>query len=151
MLRVASDATLSQVVVLMAESQKHCVLAISLSKIVGFLTAENIVQLTAKGVDFTKTQISEVVNPSVVTLKQSKIKDTISLFSVLRLSELSLLVIIDEQDQVVGLLTKESFSKGLLQKAEIYPPVEESGVTDRLETGLETELVTFSPSCNTCK
>ncbi|RCJ24825.1 hypothetical protein A6770_04010 [Nostoc minutum NIES-26] len=117
-LTVEPETSVSDVISLMAKWDVN-VLVISVSQLIGWFTAQDVVQLLASGVDFKTTKISEVMQPSAIALKLSDFNNMTTVLALLRQHQLDLLPIIDEQGQPIGIVTHESICRVLEQPVEV--------------------------------
>ncbi|WP_017315856.1 PAS domain S-box protein [Mastigocladopsis repens] len=120
-LKVAPDTPLSEVVSLMRKSQPQasCVLIVENLHIVGWFTEHDALGLLYSDLDIQKAKISEVMETSVLTLKLSEVSSIKLLLSFLRQHRLFFIPIVDEQGQLVGLVSYESICQVLEQGGEI--------------------------------
>ncbi|AFZ20057.1 GAF domain-containing protein [Allocoleopsis franciscana] len=83
------------------------------NRLVGILTAQDLVRLTASQVNLREIKIADVMTPSVVTLTLS---DSCNLFTVISLfhqHQISHLPVLDPQGQLMGMITVDSLCRGL--------------------------------------
>lgn len=116
-LTVEPETSVSDVISLMSQGSIS-VLVMSVSQLVGWFTAQDVVRLLASGVDFKTTKISEVMQTSVITLKLSDFHNMATVLSLLRQHQLNLLPIVDEQGKPIGIVTPESICRVLKQPIE---------------------------------
>lgn len=93
------------------ETRSSCVLIMEGSRLLGIFTERDLVRLTATGITLAEVKISEVMTPSVITLKQSQ--DIFTALSLLRQHQIRHLPIVDERGQLVGLLAPEGIRQAL--------------------------------------
>jgi PAS domain S-box-containing protein len=87
------------------QALEHCVLVLEDDRLVGIVTAGDLVRLSATGQSLATTPIAEIMSAPVQTLDLADLADP---FVALRLFEqyaISHLPIVDEQGRIVGLLT----------------------------------------------
>ncbi|MDZ8183350.1 MAG: PAS domain S-box protein [Nostoc sp. ChiSLP02] len=111
-LMVVPETSLSDTIALMA-AQNKSVLVGSCSHLVGCLTKQDIVKLIASGTDLKTAKISEVMHTSVKTFKMSEFQEISCVLSLLCQQQLHLLPVVDNQGQVIGIITPESICQGL--------------------------------------
>ncbi|RAM52927.1 MAG: histidine kinase [Hapalosiphonaceae cyanobacterium JJU2] len=104
-LTVTPDTLLFDVVTLMNQQQISCVLVTDQMRVVGWFTNQDLIKLVCCGFDFQTVQISQVMVTSVITLEYSQAKNLAYLLLFFRQNNLSLLPIVDPQNQLVGLIT----------------------------------------------
>ncbi|BAY24639.1 two-component sensor histidine kinase [Calothrix sp. NIES-2100] len=106
-LTVEPETSLLDAIALMAKQGKSTLVG-SAAQILGWFTEKDVVKLVASGIDLKTTKISEVMHPLIITVQQSQLKDQATVLSQLRQSQLGLLLVVDEQGQLIGTITKES-------------------------------------------
>ncbi|WP_392535668.1 PAS domain-containing protein [Nostoc sp. C117] len=116
-LMVVPETPLSDAIALMATQSKD-VLVGSSSHLVGCFTKRDIVDLIASGTDLRTAKISEVMHTSVKTLKVSEFPEMTCNLSLLCQQHLDLLPVVDNQGQVIGVITPESICQALAQEIE---------------------------------
>ncbi|MDJ0735915.1 MAG: PAS domain S-box protein [Nostocaceae cyanobacterium] len=115
-LTVAPETLLFDAIALMAKQSKgevNAVLVVEDLQVVGCLTEQDVVRLVARGVDLRTTKISAVMNTPVVTCQRSELEDRAGVIALFREHCLRLLPIVDEQGQLVGVITPESICQAL--------------------------------------
>ncbi|KYC39171.1 hypothetical protein WA1_30935 [Scytonema hofmannii PCC 7110] len=114
---ITGEGTLLDAVALMRQSrlQPGFVLVLDEMRVVGLLTEQDIVQIAFSEVNFKEIKIFEVMATSVITLKRSEIENNIlvTLLKLLRLHHLPALVVIDEEERLIGVITYESICHSL--------------------------------------
>ncbi|MBD2566673.1 PAS domain S-box protein [Anabaena lutea] len=117
-LTVAPETSILDAIALMAAQSKG-VLVKSASQVVGWLTQQDIVKLVASGADLRTAQVGEVMQNSVIKLKMQKITTLDSVISMLCQPQLQLLPVVDENGEIVGIITPESICLALSVVEEI--------------------------------
>jgi CBS domain-containing protein len=84
----------------------------------GIFTERDIVQLIAKGIDFQGVKISEVMVHPVITLPILDFQDVFAALFLFRRHRIRHLVLVDDQDQLVGIVTPETIRR-ILQPANL--------------------------------
>ncbi|WYL98481.1 MAG: PAS domain S-box protein [Gloeotrichia echinulata CP02] len=115
-LTVTPETIVSDAIALMANLGKSA-LVVSDDQVLGWLTNQDVVRLVANQVDFSIVKISEVMHTSNMTLKLAQFTDISAILSSLRQCELVLLLVVDEQEQLIGTVTPESICQLLAQPA----------------------------------
>ncbi|MUG92641.1 PAS domain S-box protein [Scytonema sp. UIC 10036] len=108
---ITGERTLLDAVAVMRQSplQTGFVLVLEEMRVVGLLTEQNIVQVALSDMNFKTIKIFEVMETSVITLKRSQMETNIlSLLTFLRLHHLPTVVVVDDEEQLVGVITYES-------------------------------------------
>jgi CBS domain-containing protein len=90
------------------EARLSCVLVIQETTLIGIFTERDIVQLTATGMSFTGVKIADVMTSPVTTLAQSAFHDIFAALFLFRRYRIRHLPIVDDQDQVIGVVSPES-------------------------------------------
>ncbi|MBW4631080.1 MAG: PAS domain S-box protein [Iphinoe sp. HA4291-MV1] len=118
-LSVAPDTPLLDVIALMRkrQPQARCVLIAENLQILGWFTEHDASQLLFSDVNLQTAKVSEVMETSVLTLKRSNVYSVVSVLSFLRQYHLCSVPLVDEQDQLIGLITYESICQALEQQA----------------------------------
>ncbi|MEC4885270.1 MAG: PAS domain S-box protein [Scytonema sp. PMC 1070.18] len=120
-LAVAADITLIEAIDRMNQNQVggSCIFVIENSQIVGWLTQKDVLRLVCSDIDLKTKKVTEVMNTTVITLKQNEIVDNIiTLISLLHQYHLPALPIVDRQGQLVGCITYESICQSLEREAQ---------------------------------
>ena len=95
------------------------VLVVKAGQVVGLFSEQDVVRLVSTGVDLTCVKIADVTIASVMTLKESQLKDFNSPQALLSLFEdykLRILPIVDEQRQIVGSITPKRIYQALVSE-----------------------------------
>ena len=82
-------------------------------QIVGIFTERDMMRLLAAGQILEGTTIAEVMSGEVITLKASEIKDVFTVLSLTRDRSIRHLPIVDDQNQLLGIITPEVMRKAL--------------------------------------
>ncbi|BAZ87449.1 CBS domain-containing protein [Dolichospermum compactum] len=90
------------------EARSSCVLVVEAGQLVGILTERDIVRLSAQQRHLENLAIKEVMAFPVVTLYESEFSDLFAAINLLQQYHTRQIPVLDEQDQVVGLVTHES-------------------------------------------
>ncbi|MEA5513445.1 PAS domain S-box protein [Nodularia sp. UHCC 0506] len=88
-----------------------CVLIVDQGQILGIFTTTDIVRITANYINLSQTTIAEVMVKQVITLTPSHPQDVFTALSLLRQHQIHHLPILDQQSQLVGLVTETSLLK----------------------------------------
>ncbi len=111
-LTVAPETPIEVVVQLMASQGASAVLVIetpklspNIPKIIGIFTEEDLIQLNAIGDFLRGFAISQIMIRSVITAKLSEIPNVFSLFALLDQYQINHLPIVDEAEELVGMIT----------------------------------------------
>jgi PAS domain S-box-containing protein len=115
-LTVAPSATVMEASALLSKQQASAVLVIEEQHTQGWFTPQDVLRLISDEVDLKTTQISQVMNPSLITLKKSDFHDIGTALSLLRQHQLSLILIVDEQNELLGIVTFKSICQALSTK-----------------------------------
>ncbi|MGK7938034.1 MAG: EAL domain-containing protein [Xenococcaceae cyanobacterium] len=89
------------------------ILVLEESKLVGILTERDIVKLTAAEIDLTQIEVSEVMTKKLITLKKSDFVNIYSLLTILRSNQIRHLPIVDDLEQLEGIVSIESICQAL--------------------------------------
>jgi CBS domain-containing protein len=103
-----SKATDSQMDNLLVEARSSSVLVVEDNQPVGIFTKRDVVRLSAQKRNLDNLAIRHVMAHSVVTLYESELTDLFFAVNLLQHHRIHHLPVVDEQNQLVGLLTHES-------------------------------------------
>ncbi|MEB3336899.1 MAG: CBS domain-containing protein, partial [Leptolyngbyaceae bacterium] len=98
----------SALALILSEARASCVVVIQEAQLVGIVTEREIVQLTAAGISLEGVRVTEVMTQQVTTLKLSQCQDLFAVLTLFRQHQIRHLPIVDEQEQLLGLITPES-------------------------------------------
>ncbi|MEM9815309.1 MAG: CBS domain-containing protein, partial [Cyanobacteria bacterium P01_D01_bin.6] len=90
-----------------------CVLITQGKTILGILTERDVVRLTAQAMDLQTTSVVEVMAQPVVTLPEHSVKDIFAALFLFRRYRIRHVPIVDEQQQLVGIVSHESIRQVL--------------------------------------
>ena len=132
---VLPDATLADVLALMSQTlsnrcavshvditsqsvspsniRSSCVLVMQDTELLGIFTERDIVKLTAAGTDFAAVKIVEVMAHPVITLSKASFQDIFAPLFLFRRYRIRHLVVVDESQQVLGIITPASIRQVL--------------------------------------
>lgn len=94
-------------------ARSSCVLALAGDKAIGIFTERDIVRLTADGVDFAGVSVARIMAHPVITFKYSEFKDIFAVLFLFRRYRMRHLVIVDDRDRLVGVVSSESIRRVL--------------------------------------
>ncbi|PSB03661.1 CBS domain-containing protein [Merismopedia glauca] len=95
------------------EPASNCVLVIQAGELVGILTARDIVRLSVAETDFQAVAVEEVMAHPVVTLSLAAFEDLFAAVFLLRRYRIRHLPIVDDEGQVIGVVSPESIRRSL--------------------------------------
>jgi PAS domain S-box-containing protein len=134
-LTVTPDTSLLDAVALMHQQQASCVLVVENlfadgMRVLGWFTDQDVIRLVCCKFDFQIATISQVMTVSVISLKYSQVqaKNITFLVSFLQQYQLPLLAIVDQESQLVGIVTFKTIYQALQ-----ITPCSPSQVTDTIE------------------
>ncbi len=90
------------------DARTTCLLVMEDSRLIGILTDRDVVHLSATGQSLTNRSLADVMTREVVTIRQSEFVEFTDIFAALRLLQrhhIRHLPVLDDQGQIVGLLT----------------------------------------------
>jgi PAS domain S-box-containing protein len=119
LITVAPETLLSEAIALISQDNDlpACVLVVVTTKLVGILTAKDVVKLVATGVNFTNTPIEKVMTQPVITIERSQCHNQASVLALLQQHKISYLPVVDQQQKLLGVIDTQS----LLQSWETTP------------------------------
>jgi PAS domain S-box-containing protein len=91
------------------------VLVIESGHLLGIFTERELVKLAASTIDFTDIKITEVMQQPAITMKISDFQDIFTVLSLLHQYQIRHLPILNDSEQVVGIVTMTSLLQGLNQ------------------------------------
>ncbi len=100
------------------EARSSCVLVMEDKQLLGIFTERDIVWLTADGMSFDGVTISEVMSKPVITLPEAQFQDVFAALFLFRRYRIRHLVIVDEHNQLIGIVSSESIRR-VLQPANL--------------------------------
>jgi PAS domain S-box-containing protein len=83
------------------------------SQVVGIFTERDLVRLIASGRILQQTRIAEVMSQKVVTLKAAEVEDVFTIVSLMCERNIRHLPILDQQNQLMGIITPEGMRRAL--------------------------------------
>jgi len=103
---------------LQLEARSSCVLVVEDRQLLGILTERDIVRLSAKQCFLEQVTMREVMISPVISLQESALTDLFSTINLLQQHHIRHLPILDDQDQVVGIVTHKSLQATTYQQLE---------------------------------
>jgi CBS domain-containing protein len=85
-----------------------CILVMQNQTLLGILTERDVVQLTANAINFAQVTVADVMTHPVITLPHRLVQDIFAALFLLRRYRIRHLPIVDEQGQLIGVLSHES-------------------------------------------
>jgi len=140
--------------------ENSCVLVVESGYLLGIITAKDVVNIIADGVDITQTKVAEVMVESLITLSHSHAKDVFTAWSLLRHYQISYLPIVDNQGKLKGIVTDsvllQAFNRDTIIgiKTALQQPQSSyyklNGIScpihNNLQKGMEQKSATFMPT-----
>ncbi|CEJ48364.1 CBS domain pair-containing protein [Umezakia ovalisporum] len=97
----------------MQGTRSSCVLVMEGTELLGIFTERDIVRLTAVAKDFASVKITDVMAHPVITLSESAFRDIFAALFLFRRYRIRHLVIVNQDKQVVGIVSPESIRQVL--------------------------------------
>lgn len=126
--------------ILIPEARSSCVLVMQDNVLRGIFTERDIVGLTATGMNFAGVPIAEVMAHPVKTLSRSAFQDIFAALFLFRRYRIRHLPIVDDQDQVIGVVSPESIRQ-ILRPANLLR-------LRRVADVMVTEVIQASPNAS---
>ncbi|QLE58832.1 PAS domain S-box protein [Nostoc sp. TCL26-01] len=106
--------------------ENSCVLVVEAGNLLGIFTERDLVKLTVAQVDLSALKMAEVMTQPVITMKISRFQGIFAILSLLRQHQIRHLPIVDEQEQLLGIVTATSLMQGfeLTHKVGIFAALE---------------------------
>jgi len=96
-----------------SEVPSSCVLVMQEQQLLGIFTERDLVRLAAEGRNFKDVKVGEVMAPQVITLPLAKFQDIFAAIFLFRRYRIRHLPIVDDQGQLVGIVSPESIRQML--------------------------------------
>lgn len=93
------------------EGRSSCVLVMEDNQLLGIFTERDIVGLTADDIPFEGIKISEVMSQPVLTMPESNFQDVFAAIFLFRRNQVRHLVIVDDYNQLIGIVSQESIRR----------------------------------------
>lgn len=107
-LMIPSDTPVMEAIAAMSQHRSTCTLIVEQQKVVGIFTERDVVRITASQMTLEGVAISQVMTEELITLPLAEICDIFSLLAQLRCAQIRHLPILDNQGDVLGIVTPES-------------------------------------------
>jgi PAS domain S-box-containing protein len=88
-----------------------CVLVVDQGRVVGIFTSTDVIKITAKQINLSEVTMAEVMVQPVITLTLSHSQDILTALSLLRQHQICHLPILDQQGQLIGIVTETNLLK----------------------------------------
>ncbi len=95
-----------------------CVLVTTQNRLTGIFTKEDILRLIEQQLDLQKLRIADVITQPAIVIKYSQIPDLTTMLNLLANSSCRYLPVVDEFEQILGVVTPESFLLAKNQQTE---------------------------------
>jgi two-component sensor histidine kinase/CBS domain-containing protein len=99
--------------ILTGEARASGILVVEGSQLLGIFTGHQAIQAIVSGRNLIEVKIAEVMKPPAIALSESESQDIFSTLSLLRQHQIRHLPIVDDQRQLVGMVTPESICQVL--------------------------------------
>ena len=121
------------------------VLVLERSKLVGILTERDIVRLTATEIDLAAVTVGEVMTKKLITFKKSDFLNIYTLLAIFQENQIRHLPIINEREQLEGIVSVESICKVLHPSTLLkFRRVEEALITEVLQAPKTASVLSLS-------
>lgn len=123
-------------------ARASCVLVMQGREILGILTERDVVRLTANVIDFQAVTVADVMVHPVITLPERSVQDIFAALFLFRRYRIRHLPIVDDQAQLVGVLSHESIRQ-VLRPANLlrFRRVSDVMTTDVIHAPLTTTIL----------
>jgi PAS domain S-box-containing protein len=105
-LTVAPDTPLIDAIALINQTSAACVLVVEAGRCIGIFTDQDVVKITNKSLELSRVKIEEVMAQPVITLTLTGSETVLTVLALLRHHRIRHLPVVDEQGQLVGLVTQ---------------------------------------------
>ncbi|OUL22397.1 hypothetical protein BV378_24880 [Nostoc sp. RF31YmG] len=113
---LSPDISVECVVQVMSQLRTGYVLVLEQDKLVGIFTERDLVKAIASGKNLSVATLSDVMADNVITIKESELGDLFSMIRLLHQHQISYLPVLDEQGQLLGVITPQSIQQALSQE-----------------------------------
>ncbi|UZQ56074.1 PAS domain S-box protein [Trichothermofontia sichuanensis B231] len=122
-----------------------CGVVVDRGQVVGILTEGDVIRLSAQQCPLADLTVRQVMTQAPITLRESACPDLLAVVQLCQTQTIHHVPILDEQDQLVGVITQESLG-GLAQALEVLQlrTVSEVMLTDRVWASPRTSLLTIA-------
>ncbi|QIZ69499.1 CBS domain-containing protein [Oxynema aestuarii AP17] len=96
-----------------------CAIAIAESKRVGMFTERDVVRWSAKGLDFQRTTLAQVMGAPVETVRRSQLGDLFGVLALMRDRAIQYLPVVEDDDTVLGAIALETIRQ-ILQPCYLF-------------------------------
>lgn len=96
-----------------SDAAASCVVVVDGDRVVGILTARDIVRLSAHRYPLDQVPIQQVMTQPVITLRESEVMDLLTPLQLLEQHQIRHLPVVDDRDRLVGLITDQSCRRAL--------------------------------------
>lgn len=110
---VSPEMPIEDAIACMSKAPASCVLITQQQRPIGIFTERDLVRLIASTQSTIGEPISTVMTPAVKTLRAAEIQDAFSLSQYMQQYRLRHLPVVDDDGQLVGIVTKESLRKSM--------------------------------------
>jgi CBS domain-containing protein len=90
------------------EARSSCIIVVDNQRVVGILTERDLVRLGVQQQSFEQLTLAQVMTDSIITLREADFTDLCATINLLQHHRIRHLPILDEQGELVGLVTHES-------------------------------------------
>ena len=92
----------------MAQEKKSYILVVENKKILGIFTERDVVRITTNNYSWKNLTLGELMTKNVITVPVSATEDIFKLSKLMNKNRIRHLPIVDEQDQIIGIVTPQS-------------------------------------------
>ncbi len=100
------------------EARASCVLIVQSRKLLGIFTKWDVLHLVEQNADFQKLQIADVIIDPPIVIRRSQVQDLTFMLNLLQQFRCRHLPILDDCDQIIGIVTQESILFAESQRTE---------------------------------
>ena len=145
----SSSLDLSPLDKLHLQAEASCILIVDRDRLVGILTARDIVRLSAERMDLTDLTIDRVMTATVFTISAAELTDVAAALNLLAWHQIGYLPVVDDLQHVIGLLTAVGLQQQLTAALTARVIELESAHAELLESRTRDFDASqqFSPNC----
>ncbi len=134
-----ADSTAQESNQVQFEARTSCVVVVESQKVIGILTERDVVRLYTNQSLLDEMPVSQVMTTPVLTLRESVFTDLYAVINVLQQNHIRHLPIVDDQDDLVGLVTHETLQQ-VWQPANLLGLLQREQVVAHLATQIRSSL-----------
>lgn len=122
-----------------AHQETDCILVVEGKKLLGIFTYKDVIRITANKIDFSQVKMAEVMTQPVIALTQSHLQNVFTALSLLRQHQIRHLPIVDEEEQLLGIVTETSLLQAIAGEVAALPQILQDPIDDCRQANQQPE------------